>query len=405
MTSAVPETTRGPSRGRLRSLDGLRGVAALVVVFQHTLLSWPSVADVFFEDTTVGVGTAYWWLTYTPLHLFWVGEEAVLVFFVLSGLVLALPATRRAVSWWSYFPKRLARLYVPVWAALVVAVALAGVVPRQASPGQSSWLNARADVPLSGAWSDALLVGGVGLLNSPLWSLRWEVVFSLLLPVYLLLASRYTKALPVKLAGLLGLIAVGTLLGSQALRFLPMFAFGVLMAYHLEELSAIGRRIDAAARPALAWWSLGALAVLLLTARWTADGLPVESALLEAAGSGGSFLGAVLVVFLAMYWPSARNVLLTGPVQYLGLRSFSLYLIHEPVVVSTLFLLPEATPRGATFLICVGLSLLAAAGFYQIVEAPSHRLAQRAGRAGVSLRGRSKPVARAAAAGQRPDAR
>lgn len=388
MTATSPEEA-GRARAlvpdRLHGLDGLRGVAALIVVFQHSLLSFRPVSEVFFEETQVSPDSWVWWLTYTPLHLVWAGEEAVLVFFVLSGLVLALPATRRAVVWRSYFPKRLVRLYLPVWASLAVAVLLAVVVPRQTSPSQSAYLNDRADLTLSQAWSDAVLVGGAGLINSPLWSLRWEVIFSLLLPLYLLMAARGRRWLPLKLAALLALIALGTVVGSQALRFLPMFGVGVLMAYHLDLLKEAQRRIEAVRRPELLWWSLAGATVLLLTARWTALGLPVDNVLLGAAASGGSFVGAVVAVYLAMFWPSARDGLGTGPVQYLGLRSFSLYLIHEPVVVSARFLLPDALPAWATFLVCVILSLAAAMLFYRLVEAPSHTLAQRAGRAGHSF--------------------
>ena len=394
MTSAGPEEAgraRSLAPDRLRSLDGLRGVAAVVVVVQHTLLSYGPVASVFFGEREVGPDSPYWWLTYTPLHLFWVGEEAVLVFFVLSGLVLALPATRRPISWRSYFPKRLVRLYLPVWASLVVAVVLAAVVPRHAAEGQSSWLDARTDLDLSEAWGDALLVFGAGLLNSPLWSLRWEVIFSLLLPLYLLVGQRQRSWLPAKLLALLALIAVGTLLDSQALRFLPMFGFGVLMAYHLDVLASLRDRIDAHRRAEVLWWALGVLALLLITARWTALGLPFDGFLVSAAASGASFVGAVLVVYLAMYWPRARAGLEGGPVLWVGVRSFSLYLIHEPVVISIRFLVPGAVPAWASFFGSVVLALVAAAAFYRLVEAPSHVLAQRAGRAGagadVSRRG------------------
>ena len=387
MTSTQPEEAgraRALAPDRLRSLDGLRGVAALVVVVQHTLLSYTPIAAVFFGEREVGPGSPYWWLTYTPLHLLWIGEEAVLVFFVLSGLVLALPATRRPMRWRSYYPKRLLRLYLPVWAALVVAVVLAAVVPRSAAAGQSSWLNSRADLALSEAWGDALLVLGAGLLNSPLWSLRWEVIFSVLLPVYLLVAHRSRSWLPIKLVALLTLIAVGTLLESQALRFLPMFGFGVLMAYHLDLLASLRDRIENHRQARLVWWVAGLVALLLITARWTALGLPVDGFLVSAAASGASFVGAVLVVYLAMYWPGARGALESRPVLYVGVRSFSLYLIHEPVVVSTRFLVPGGVPAWASFLLCVVLSLGVAAVFYRLVEAPSHVLAQRAGRAGAA---------------------
>ncbi|HEV7949025.1 MAG TPA: acyltransferase family protein, partial [Glaciihabitans sp.] len=65
---------------RLNSLDGLRGIAALVVVFYHLSL----VARPFLD--TGHTGDVWWWLTETPLKVFTLGTESVLVFFVLSGV-------------------------------------------------------------------------------------------------------------------------------------------------------------------------------------------------------------------------------------------------------------------------------------------------------------------------------
>ncbi|MEM7572277.1 MAG: acyltransferase [Bacteroidota bacterium] len=64
--------------GRLHYLDSLRGIAALLVVFYH-LLGWH-------------YGAASWWhLTAIIIN----GADAVSFFFVLSGLVLALPYFQR----------------------------------------------------------------------------------------------------------------------------------------------------------------------------------------------------------------------------------------------------------------------------------------------------------------------
>ena len=150
--------------------------------------------------------------------------------------MLALPDTQRPIAWRSYYPRRLVRLYVPVWASIVLAVALHAVASSGEVRG-SSWIRERADVPLGQAWHDAALLDGTGLLNSPLWSLRWEVVFSLALPLYLLALrrrSRLSEALAV--TTLIAAIGVGTVTGSHALRYLPVFGIGVLLAYRTDEL-------------------------------------------------------------------------------------------------------------------------------------------------------------------------
>lgn len=360
-------------------------MAAIIVVIHHAVLALPATDGAL--DGAAAPGSTAWWLTYTPLHLVWAGEEAVLIFFVLSGFVLALPATLKAVRWRVYYVKRLVRLYVPVWGSLVVAVVLAEATRTAPSVQRSDYVNARSDVSLLEAPADALLVTGAGLLNGPLWSLQWEVIFSLLLPGYLLLAypsltRRHHAVLPLIVVGLVGMIAVGTMLGFSALRFLPMFGIGVLMAFNQDRLEAARNWLDARSRPRLAWGSVAAASVVLLTGRWSASGLPLESQLLEAAGSGATFAGACLVVFLALHWPVARAVLERRSIQWLGTVSFSLYVIHEPIVVATALLLPSSDVAAwATPVIALPLALAASAAFFRLVEGPSLALAKRAGRA------------------------
>lgn len=368
---------------RVRALDGLRGLAAIVVVIHHSVLALPAADRAL--DGSAPVGSTAWWLTYSPLHVIWAGEEAVLVFFVLSGFVLALPATLRAVRWRAYYVKRLLRIYLPVWGSLIVAVVLAELTRTERSPRRSDYVNDRADVSLLEAPRDALLVAGAGLLNGPLWSLQWEMIFSLLLPVYLLLGRpslvrRHRIALPVVVAGLFGSIALGTLLDSTALRFLPMFGVGVVMAFNQDELRSAAYRIARAARPRLAWHLLVALTLVLLTGRWMTAGLPFQHPLLDAVGSGGSFVGACLTVFLALHWPPARAILGRRPWLWLGTVSFSLYVIHEPIIVAVALLLPSGVGGWVTPVVALPLALLAATAFYRLVEGPAHRLARAVGR-------------------------
>lgn len=93
-------------RRRVRSLDGLRGVAALAVVVSHIQLA---------DDHIV---------RYSPsMFAVWAGRDAVTVFFVLSGVVLALAMMGRG-DWGGYYLSRFVRLYLPAWGAIVFGALL-----------------------------------------------------------------------------------------------------------------------------------------------------------------------------------------------------------------------------------------------------------------------------------------
>ena len=214
---------------RLPALDGLRGLAAAVVVVHHTMLTWPGFAEQYLGDGTTD-SRPVWLLTYTPLHIPWDGKAAVYVFFVLSGLVLTLPVLRRgdAFDWMSYYPQRLVRLYVPVIAAVALGIAWFILVPRDASM-QSLWLEGRPhELSIRTIFRDITLVGGSGGLVSPLWSLRWEILFSLLLPVFVVIVVRFARGRAFVFAGAFERPVVA---GSDILDHRERMAFGLDSAF------------------------------------------------------------------------------------------------------------------------------------------------------------------------------
>jgi peptidoglycan/LPS O-acetylase OafA/YrhL len=366
------------SGGRIAPLDGLRGVAALVVLVHHSLLLTPP----FFAAYTGTAGTTpqegSWWWTHTPLHLLWVGDEAVLLFFVLSGLVLALPAMRwGSESWLSYFARRLPRLYVPVWGSLVLATALAWAVPRGPVPGTS--LPETATGPsLHGLLHDAVLVKGATGLNGPLWSLRLEVIFSLLLPVYVVLALLVRRwLLPVTVLAL-AVTAGGVAVGNSMATYLPVFAVGVALA-------VTWRRLGSVIGSTHSWRGALLLVVagLLLVNRWLMPS-PLSVVL--------TVLGAALLVLAFGWSPPARRFGASTAVQHLGRLSFSLYLVHWPVVVTVARLLGTGTPLIVRVPVGIVASLVVAELFYRVIEGPSHTLAKTLARAVLDRRRRADPV-------------
>jgi peptidoglycan/LPS O-acetylase OafA/YrhL len=370
-----------PARpGRLAGLDGLRGVAALVVLVHHSLLLTPALMGVH-DDPEAPRSALVQWVTATPLHLLWDGEVAVQVFFVLSGFVLTLAATRNAHRWGSYYRQRLLRLYLPVWAAVVLAVTLRFAVPVGDTTGLSSWLAFHADVGRAGVLADlVLLAGPVGSTMTALWSLRWEVVFSLLLPVFVLAATRARRLLVVKLVALAAVAYAGALLGPVdqpyalgALYQLPLFGLGCLLAVERDRVTALMR----AWRPGV-WAVVLTAAVLLCSSYWLLDlggsradvphAVVALTRVLQVAGAGLLILATLGCLDRPLRRPA---------VQWLGARSFSLYLVHEPVAVAVGYLTGWTSP--AVLLLTVPGSLGLAEVFFRVVERPSHRLARRVG--------------------------
>lgn len=362
---------------RVPALDGLRGVASLVVVVNHCLMTDPTLAAVAAGTGRAAPGTLAWSLAYTPLHLVWAGTEAVLLFFVLSGFVLTGSAPREGFGWGSYYAQRLPRLYLPVWAALLFAAGSAAVVARGVPTGGSWWVDAHTAPDLPGALRDAVLLGGTGFLDNPLWSLTWEVWFSLALPAYVLLgvASRRRPWLVVpSAAGLLAAMIAGSVFDADALRYLPVFGFGVLLAVHRERVE------QAAARLGAVWPWLVVVALLLLASYWVARVSPDVPGIVVSGARALQIVGALLLVVAALCRPPVLRVLERPWVQWLGSRSFSLYLTHDAVVSSTVLLFGGRPPVWLTMLVAVPVALVVAEVFFRVAERPAHRLARRIGR-------------------------
>lgn len=358
---------------RIPSLDGLRGAAALVVLLHHALLTMSGFAAVYWGLPAPGFVAPF---AFTPLHAIWAGHEAVLVFFILSGVVLTLPATQhRATPWVAYYPSRLIRLYLPVAFAVGFAVLLARLWPRDADGRFSPWVQMHNEAPtLSSAVHNAFLLNGTTWLNSPLWSLQWEVWFSLLLPLYVLLAVKWGRRFWIPIGCcLVTLIIAGDLTGIAALRYLPYFGLGALVAANLDAVSALSQRFSRSRRSTVVQLVLLAAALLMLTFRWWPGNLlPAPSANFSSAAVA---LGAVAIVLMAVCMPRVRAFLSSRALVAVGTISFSLYLVHEPILV-TIAVTTAPEMSWIAPLVGIPLSLLMSWLFFVLVERGTHRLAR-----------------------------
>jgi peptidoglycan/LPS O-acetylase OafA/YrhL len=365
----VTDASRGDAR--LPELDALRGIAALIVLLHHAQQLVPRIA---LPDIP-GLGFAAYTLVHlTPLRVLETGRAAVLFFFVLSGYVLTRSLLRAGSPGLAAFAaQRTLRLMLPVAASVLLSAGLWWALADPALPAEwrarslYTWLE---PPDLRQVASNALLLADSEemRLNVVLWSLVHEWRLTLLLPVVLLFRGRVALFGALLLAasslGLMGGASENTVLlgpslpGTLAatLYFASGIGAGVLLALRYgQDLPVLGR--DARIAAVLACVALFGMASDL-----------------------AAYAGSVLLILLARQPGRFRRALRGSLLASLGGLSFSLYLVHVPVLVAGLHLLHGDWPPVVIAAAGVPASLLAALAFFHAVERPAQRLARRAER-------------------------
>jgi len=136
-------TAASPGRERFAYFDGLRGWAALLVVFHHGMIALD-----FALYTGTAADSRWSWdrqVSGTPFVLLaTAGNLAVCVFFALSGFVLAHAYSRSQQTWMGLAVRRYVRLAIPMLAACLLSWALLSLRlmhPHEAARiTRSSWL-------------------------------------------------------------------------------------------------------------------------------------------------------------------------------------------------------------------------------------------------------------------------
>jgi peptidoglycan/LPS O-acetylase OafA/YrhL len=222
---------------------------------------------------------------------------------------------------------------------------------------------------------DATLMKVGNAADNVLWSLRWEIVFSLLLPLFVLAAVAIRRSWVAFAAVTLGCVAltIGDPNHADGAFYPPVFLIGTLMASRLDEIKQWSARRS---RPF--WMAALATSLFCMVAS------QVFSFAAPASSLAGGLLwslvgvGAAGIILCAIGFGSLERFLNRRPSQFLGRISFSLYLIHVPIIATLAFTLGDAQ-WWLVGLIGVPLSLGAATLFHRYVEVPSQRLAHRVG--------------------------
>jgi peptidoglycan/LPS O-acetylase OafA/YrhL len=376
---ALPEQLNSAEPRRIIALDGLRGLAAFIVVVFHFLcLLVPTAVTGMSPEPELR-------LVDTPLSILWDGRFAVSVFFVLSGFVMAAAAERRHSMLITNTLTRYLRLAVPVTASVVLAWILLSLFPtatlelQETVDNPSRWkqYTYQGYIPsLLRAGYDGLVgtfVTGRSSFNNVLWAIRIEFIGSIALFALYWFSAGRTRIIILCVAGL-------AILGVAQIRPAYLaFVLGALLheAYARDRIHALGRIAPPVAL---------AVGILLGGAgpdafeRWGMEGLMpwrLKGAIPVVA--------AALIIYAVITMSAAARFFSARILGWLGRISFGLYLVHVPLLYTLVAYAYVELEWGMAVLVPVyfSLTLLLAHVFTVIVDEPTLRQLNRFRRAAV----------------------
>lgn len=319
--------------GKYKSLDGLRGLAALTVVFWHFFIGFAPflVGGAVMQHSELGriIST-------TPLFLPFAGDFAVIIFFALSGFVLSLSFFKYRTSkvLTSSAARRYFRLMIPalgsvIFAYLVMKLGGQWWHKEASSILSSPWLQTYWNEP--GSLITAIYQGIYGVFafdlyvnsyNTSLWTMHFELIGSFMVFAFLALFGNLRKRWIFYFA--LGLITMQS--------YLFPFVLGMALCDLWMNCQDLLRKVSARTT-----WVLLGVGLLL--------GSIHESVYPSLYQTGMTLffteeqflvfqhsVGALMVLWAILKLRPVSSFFNLKPLQYLGKISFSLYLIQLPVI-------------------------------------------------------------------------
>lgn len=383
---------------RLVSVDVLRAVAALIILLRHGF--WAHIVQQLQERGLYGV-----------LYPFMLGAPGVSLLLVISGFCIHARAARtdpdRAPQFGLFWKRRLRRLYPPYLAAIAISAAVAVfiIAGKLAASGQAVTAASVLDrlVP-EGLGRLTLAVVAHLLFLFPLWHKAvWvfgnPVFWTLALEICLYLAYFGVPALRKRL----GMDRVVLLALAVSLLWRAASTYGPI------DLAGPGRSFQPVPDYPQTAWQLVIVGLTQMPARWfewMLGALAAEAVygvgprrsiyrsiplgVLAYAAAAGCQWFRLGNVFADLCWGIAAFVLLNrtihaererafGPrpgirlLAWIGSWSYSLYLIHVPILVLGHYLLLPLIPGLPGLVLCLGLAFIGCYPFYRLIEVPALR--------------------------------
>lgn len=292
---------------RVPQLDGLRGIAVLMVVVCHYV-------GMQFPETLVGSIAIY-------------GFTGVDLFFVLSGFLIGgiLLDNRNAENYYRVFYARRILRILPVF--LICATAVRVLSHSALQFPLLAHLTISQDYYAAFAILHKLDNESTPLIFGAVWSLAVEEKFYLVIAPAIRLYSRHLKAIVITVVCLSPIIRAAEYLqgGYIYSRFLAFGRFdslllGVAVAWFLRSADAARiREIARSARPAAV--------ILIVTAIWTFLSEFTYSVFAYSMLAG--FFACIILDISTS--PDRWKWLTFAPLRWLGVLSYMIYLIHSPI--------------------------------------------------------------------------
>lgn len=340
------------NRGLSVYLDLVRVGAAIVVLVTHLA----------YTELSGGM-LAPWRL---------LGNDAVMVFFVLSGYVIAHVAATREDTPRDYMLSRLARLWSVALPALAVTMVLdrtgAMLSPLDYSVWwyQDAWPAVRVLTALSFT-NELWFLSIRPFSNGPYWSLGYEFWYYAIFAAWIFLKGARRAWV---------VLALCLLVGPKILLLFPIWLLGVWV-YRRNQAGGVGLRVGAAlffgslALYALFRWS-GAPAMLLAETQGLL-GKPVVDGMLRFSNEfAASYIIGPLVAahFVGAFALSRHLERWTAPaapfIRWLAQSTFTIYLVHYPVLrfIGAVSPYDRTSPLAValvfatTLLACIGMAMV-----------------------------------------------
>lgn len=304
------------------------------------------------------------------------GEEAVLLFFILSGFVLTIMLEKLVVlNYKNYLVRRGLRLYPVYYFALFFSISIHAIVHPYPRLELTDWFNTYSSGKIYFLYlvKSIVLVAGVGnVFDSVTWSLTYEMIISIIFPLFFLSIVKYKRICSdyIKVVKYLALVVAFMFILNNYLRiryidliyYSHFFIIGIFLYKFREQLKVFVNNYFLIC------------GCFLYFCRFFTYGVFKNAFLYKEI----CMLGASVIIVNAIYNQSFIKFLSMRVFKFYGKISYSFYLLHLPIMYCLVYVLYASIGFGlgvtkiCSFIMSSFISVLS----YKYIETPCIRLSK-----------------------------